>query len=51
MAQISAEHLQTYLQEMTFRFNDRKNTHLFLDTLVRLLASESLEYRELTKAA
>jgi len=48
---VSAKHLQAYLQEMTFRFNNRKNTHLFRDTLIRLLASENLEYKELTNAA
>jgi hypothetical protein len=36
---------------MTFRFNNRKNTHLFRDALIQLLASENLEYKELTKAA
>ena len=36
---------------MTFRFSNRKNTHLFRDTLIRLLASENLQYKELIKAA
>jgi hypothetical protein len=48
---VSVKHLQAYLQEMTWRFNNRKNQFLFRDTLMRLLASESLEYKELTKAA
>jgi transposase-like protein len=48
---VSAKHLPAYLQEMTFRFNNRKNQYLFRDTLMRLLASENLEYKELTKAA
>jgi hypothetical protein len=30
---ISAKHLQAYLDEMTFRFNRRKNPDLFVDTL------------------
>ena len=30
---ISAKHLAAYLDEMTFRFNRRKNANLFLDTL------------------
>jgi len=49
--QVSVKHLPAYLQEMTFRFNNRKNQYLFRDTLMRLLASESLEYKELIKAA
>ncbi|HEY6767262.1 MAG TPA: IS1595 family transposase [Candidatus Sulfotelmatobacter sp.] len=48
---VSVKHLPAYLQEMTWRFNNRKNSYLFRDTLMRLLASENLEYKELTKAA
>jgi transposase-like protein len=48
---ISVKHLPAYLQEMTWRFNNRKNQYLFRDTLIRLLQSENLEYKELTKAA
>ena len=29
----------------------RNNPYLFLDTLLRLISSENLEYKELTKAA
>jgi len=47
---ISAKHLQAYLDEMTFRFNNRKNPFLFRDTLLRLLQSEHLEYKELVAA-
>jgi transposase-like protein len=48
---VSVKHLPAYLQEMTWRFNNRKNQYLFRDTLMRLLASDNLEYKELTKAA
>ena len=48
---VSVKHLPAYLQEMTWRFNNRKNNYLFRDTLMRLLASDNLEYKELTKAA
>jgi transposase-like protein len=48
---ISAKHLPAYLDEMTWRLNNRKNPYLFRDTMMRLLASENLEYKELTKAA
>ncbi len=47
---VSAKHLQAYLQEMTFRFNNRKNPYLFRDTLTQMLKSEALEYKELTAA-
>jgi transposase-like protein len=48
---ISAKHLPAYLDEMTFRFNNRKNIYLFRDTLLRLIETSNLEYKELTKAA
>jgi len=48
---ISAKHLQAYLDEMTWRFNNRKNNFLFRDTLIRLIRAEKLEYKQLTKAA
>ena len=48
---ISAKHLPAYLDEMTWRFNNRKNPFLFRDTMLRLIASSNLEYKELTRAA
>lgn len=45
---VSAKHLAAYLDEMTFRFKNRKNPYLFRDTLLKLIASPVLEYRELT---
>jgi len=45
------KHLPAYLQEMTFRFSNRRNQHLFRDTLIRLLQSDGLEYKELTRVA
>lgn len=47
--QVSVKHLDRYLDELEFRFNNRNNPYLFRDTLRRLLASENLEYKELTK--
>lgn len=47
---ISAKHLPAYLDEMTWRFNNRKNPFLFRDTMLRLIHSENLEYKELTAA-
>lgn len=48
---ISHKHLQAYLDEMTWRFNNRDNNFLFRDTLLKLIRSDNLEYKELTKAA
>ena len=48
---VSAKHLAAYLDEMTWRFNNRKNPFLFRDTMVRLIQTDNLEYKELTKAA
>lgn len=47
--QVSEKHLDRYLDEFEFRFNNRDNPYLFRDTLLRLLASSNLEYKELTK--
>jgi hypothetical protein len=35
----------------TRRFNNRKNPFLFRDTMLKLIHSENLEYKELTKVA
>jgi len=44
-------HLPAYFDEMTWPFNNRKNPFLFRDTMLKLIASDNLEYKELTKAA
>ena len=45
---ISAKHLQAYLDEMCFRFDNRKNRFLFRDTLLKMLEAEHVEYKQLT---
>jgi transposase-like protein len=45
--QLSAKHLPAYLDEMAFRFNNRDNPYLFRDTLLRMIAGETLPYAEL----
>jgi transposase-like protein len=45
---VSAKHLPAYLDEMCFRFNNRKNPYLFRDTIIKLIQSPNLEYKELT---
>ncbi|MGB7136201.1 MAG: IS1595 family transposase [Acidobacteriaceae bacterium] len=47
---VSAKHLAAYLDEMTFRFNNRKNPYLFRDTLTKLIETPVLEYKQLTAA-
>jgi transposase-like protein len=47
---ISAKHLQAYLEEMCFRFNNRKNPCLFRDTILKLIGSPNLKYKTLTAA-
>lgn len=46
--QVSVKHLDRYLDEFSFRFDNRSNPFLFRDTLLRLIASPNLEYKELT---
>jgi transposase-like protein len=48
---VSAKHLPAYLDEMCFRFNNRKNPYLFRDTILKLIASPNLEYKDLTAQA
>ena len=45
---ISAKHLSAYLDEMTFRFNRRKNANLFLDTLRHMVTAPVLTFEKLT---
>src|SRR5438477_9204707 len=45
---ISAKHLAAYLDEMTFRFNRRKNANLFLDTLRHMVTAPALTFEKLT---
>ena len=47
---ISTKHLPAYLEEMTWRFNNRKNEYLFRDTMLKLIAAPNLEYKRLTAA-
>jgi transposase-like protein len=45
---VSVKHLPRYLDEMCFRFNNRKNPYLFRDTILKLIESPNLEYKILT---
>ena len=46
---ISTKHLDAYLDELEWRFNNRTNPFLFRDTLLRLTNSNSLPYRTLVR--
>lgn len=46
--QISAKHVDRYLDEFEWRFNNRKNLYLFRDTLTRLVSAKAMPYEELT---
>jgi transposase-like protein len=48
---VSAKHLQAYLDEMTWRFDNRNNPYLFRDTMMKLIAADALEYKRLTAVA
>ncbi|MFZ0760013.1 MAG: IS1595 family transposase, partial [Candidatus Sulfotelmatobacter sp.] len=45
---ISAKHLPAYLEEMSFRFNRRKNSDLFVDTLRHMVTAPVLTFQKLT---
>ena len=44
---VSAKHLDRYLDELEWRYNNRDNDHIFLYTLRRIVNTERMEYREL----
>ncbi len=44
---LSVKHLDAYLDELEWRFNNRDNSYLFRDTLIKLLNSKNLEYQTL----
>ena len=46
--QVSHMHLDRYLDEFEFRYNNRKNPCLFRDTLHRLVNTGHIEYSKLT---
>lgn len=48
--QLSAKHLPAYLDEISFRFNNRENPWLFRDTVLRLIGEEPLRYEVLIAA-
>jgi transposase-like protein len=45
---ISAKHLAAYLEEMTFRFNRRKNGDIFIDTIRHMITADPMTFEDLT---
>ena len=45
---VSVKHLDAYLSEWEFRYNNRHNQHAFRDVMKRLLSKEALRYQTLT---
>ena len=45
--QISTKHMDAYLDEFEWRFNQRSNAYLFRDTMLKLINSPKMEYKEL----
>jgi transposase-like protein len=48
---VSVKHLDRYLDELEWRFNNQGNPYLFRDTLYRMLDSAGLPYQRLTARA
>jgi transposase-like protein len=48
---VSIKHLDAYLDELEWRFNNRDNEYLFRDTLLKLIGSENLTYRDLVNVS
>lgn len=45
---VSFKHLDAYLDELEWRYNNRTNPYLFRETIRRLITSSALPYRRLT---
>ena len=48
---VTTKHLDVYLDELEWRFNNRRNPYLFRDTLLKLLKASSLRYGHLTRSS
>lgn len=48
---MSAKHMDRYLEELEWRFSNRKNPHVFRDTLARIVKTDPLTYRQLVDEA
>ena len=48
---MSAKHMDRYLEELEWRFNNRNNPHIFRDTLARIVKTDPMTYRQLVDEA
>ena len=44
---MSRKHMDRYLEELEWRFNNRENPHIFRDTLIRIMNTGHIEYKKL----
>ena len=44
---VSVKHMDRYLEELEWRFNNRDNPSIFMDTLRRIVNTDPLKYRDL----
>ena len=44
---MSVKHMDRYIEEFEWRYNNRDNPHIFIDTLKRIMNTRNLTYREL----
>lgn len=44
---MSHKHMDRYLEELEWRFNNRQNPHIFRDTLARIVRTGPMSYRDL----
>lgn len=47
--QVSAKHLDAYLDELEFRFNNRENPYMFRDAMLKLIVADTLPYAKLVE--
>ena len=44
---MSIKHMDRYIEELEWRYNNRNSPHIFRDTLARIMDTKYLTYREL----
>ena len=44
---VSTKHIDRYLSELEWRYNNRKNDRTFVDTLRRIVQTDALPYKDL----
>ena len=44
---MSVKHMDRYLEELEWRYNNRDNPHIFRDTLARIVHTDPMRYRDL----